>query len=83
MLQDSPEGEGCSLSVLTNHLLIDKSGPTGIYEWEFENIQSGRWYDCRDRAIRWTDGRWVRLEIATDITRLRQPLKDLSKNEDI
>jgi len=52
----------------TNHLLTDASGPVGIYQWESENIQSTRWYDCRDRAIRWSDGRIVRLEIATDIT---------------
>ena len=52
----------------TNHLLIDESGPTGVYQWEFRNTHNGRWYECRDRAIRWSDGRRVRLEIATDIT---------------
>ncbi len=52
----------------TNHLLIDASGPVGIYQWESDKIQSTRWFDCRDRAIRWSDGRIVRLEISTDIT---------------
>lgn len=52
----------------TNHLLIDKSGPTGVYQWEYLNTKTGRWYDCRDRAIRWTDGRTVHLQIATDVT---------------
>jgi PAS domain-containing protein len=33
---------------------------------------SGRWYHLRERAIRWVDGRVVRMEIATDITDRRQ-----------
>ena len=52
----------------TNSRLFDDSGPTGVYTWEVVNSHNNRWYDCRDRAIRWTDGRIVRLEIATDIT---------------
>src|SRR5690554_4613400 len=56
-------------SFCTNHLLIDSSGnATGIHVWEFQNKVDKRWYQCRDQAIRWTDGRLVRLEIATDIT---------------
>ncbi|PKL59551.1 MAG: hypothetical protein CVV33_07240, partial [Methanomicrobiales archaeon HGW-Methanomicrobiales-4] len=69
----------------TNHLLIDTFGPSGVFHWEYENTKSGRWFDCRDRAIRWTDGRLVRLEIATDITErkqteeiLRQKIDELS-----
>jgi len=54
----------------TNQLLVDENGkPTGVYQWEFRNTITGRWYDCRDRAIQWTDGRIVRMEIATDITK--------------
>ncbi|HWQ67209.1 MAG TPA: PAS domain S-box protein [Methanospirillum sp.] len=64
-IQNNQEGP-CSFC--TNHLLIDKSGPTGVHRWEYQNTRNGRWYDCRDRAIRWSDGRLVRLEIATDIT---------------
>lgn len=53
----------------TNHLILDSEGrPNGTYRWEFLNTATGRWYDCRDSAIRWTDGRLVRLEIAVDIT---------------
>ena len=36
---------------------------------------TGRWYLNYDRAIKWVDGRLVRLQIATDITRI----KDLEK----
>jgi diguanylate cyclase (GGDEF)-like protein len=57
----------------TNHLLIDSKGnPTPPYIWEFQNQVDQRWYQCRDRAIRWTDGRLVRMEIATDITDRKQ-----------
>lgn len=53
----------------TNDRLIDKDGnPTGPYVWEFQNTINGEWWECRDQAIRWTDGRLVRLEIATNIT---------------
>lgn len=56
-------------SFCTNHLLIDSDGrASGIHVWEFQNRVDKRWYQCRDQAIRWTDGRLVRLEIATDIT---------------
>ena len=49
-------------------LLKDDGSPAGVYVWEFQNGKNGQWYDCRDQAIRWRDGRLVRIEIATDIT---------------
>ena len=53
----------------TNDKLLDAAGqPTGAYKWEGENTKNGRWYDCRDIALRWVDGRMVRMEMATDIT---------------
>lgn len=53
----------------TNDTLIGKDGfPSETRVWEFQNTITGRWYECRDSAIQWTDGRLVRLEIATDIT---------------
>ncbi|MFO8085667.1 MAG: PAS domain S-box protein [Desulfobacterales bacterium] len=57
----------------TNQKLIDAQGnPTGIYRWEFKNTKTGKWYDCHDSAIKWIDGRTVRLEIAIDITERKQ-----------
>jgi len=38
------------------------------YVWEFQNEVTGRWFRCSDKAIRWDDGRWVRFELASDIT---------------
>lgn len=53
----------------TNDRLLSEDGsPAGVIHWEFQNRRDGRWYDIRDSAIRWTDGRLVRLEVATDIT---------------
>lgn len=53
----------------TNNKLLDAEGkPKGVYVWEFQNTQNQRWYQCRDQAITWIDGRLVRIEIATDIT---------------
>jgi len=53
----------------TNKYLLDQAGQPGdIYTWEFQNTLTGAWYFIHDRAIKWVDGRIVRLEIATDIT---------------
>lgn len=66
VLQDGQNGP-CSFC--TNDRLLDKTGqPSGVYVWEFRNTVNKRWYQCRDQAIRWTDGRLVRIEIATDIS---------------
>ncbi|GHD40966.1 diguanylate cyclase (GGDEF) domain-containing protein [Marinobacter persicus] len=57
----------------TNHLLRKPDGlPAGTHVWEFQNQLDKRWYQCRDQAIHWTDGRLVRLEIATDITERKE-----------
>ncbi|GAB3375603.1 GGDEF domain-containing protein [Azotobacter armeniacus] len=50
------------------HLLDANGEPAGIYVWEIRNTRTGRWYECRDQAQHWTDGRLVRIEIAIDIT---------------
>lgn len=52
----------------SDKLLTPEGTPYGVYHWEFQNTRNGRWYDVRDRAIEWIDGRIVRMEIATDIT---------------
>jgi len=57
----------------TNEQLVNRDGsPAGVYAWEFQNQLNQRWYDLRDCAVRWTDGRLVRMEIATDITERKQ-----------
>ncbi|MEE9402721.1 MAG: PAS domain S-box protein, partial [Desulfobacteria bacterium] len=51
------------------------------YIWEFQNRINHRWYHCIDRAIRWTDGRLVRHEVAIDITQRKQAEEALQRNE--
>lgn len=56
-------------SFCSNQHLLDADGQPGeIYIWEHQNEVTGHWYYIHDRAIKWIDGRIVRLEIATDIT---------------
>ncbi|WP_045212945.1 sensor histidine kinase [Desulfonatronovibrio magnus] len=70
-------GQSAPCSFCTNDRLLDNNGmPAGIYRWEFFNEKTGRWYDCHDVAIKWVDGRLVRLENALDITD-----KKLAENE--
>jgi diguanylate cyclase (GGDEF)-like protein len=72
-------GQGSACQFCTNHRLLDASGePTGVYVWEFQNTLNGRWYQCRDQAIRWVDGRLVRIEIATDITERKEMEQQLA-----
>lgn len=67
------EGQTGPCEFCTNNKLLNKDGtPADVYTWEFENTKNNRWYECRDRAILWSDGRTVRFEIATDITGRKQ-----------
>ena len=51
--------------------IVDADGQaTGLHVWEGSNPITGRRYLNFDRAIRWIDGRLVRLQIAMDITEL-------------
>lgn len=64
----------------TNHLIFGENlGQTHI--WEFQNQVTGHHYHCSDRAVRWTDGRWVRFEIATDITKRVEVEQTLKSSE--
>ncbi|OPX90150.1 PAS domain S-box protein [Pelotomaculum sp. PtaB.Bin117] len=71
--QTIQNGQSGPCDFCTNNKLLTPEGePTGLYVWEFQNTRNGKWVECRDRAIRWIDGRMVRLEIATDITERRR-----------
>ncbi len=66
------QGQNGPCPFCTNDKLRTPDGrPAGVYIWKFENTVSKRWFDCRDQAIHWPDGRLVRLEIATDISKLK------------
>ena len=63
----------------TNEHLLEDGRPTGIYTWEIQNTVTGWWYYIQDRAIRWIDGRWVRLEVATNITERKKAEQSLQQ----
>lgn len=64
----------------TNKYLLNKNGePTVVYNWEFRNTKNDRWYNIRDLAIPWIDGRIVRMEIALDITDRKEAERDLKE----
>jgi diguanylate cyclase (GGDEF)-like protein/PAS domain S-box-containing protein len=75
------EGQDGPCSYCTNeHLIIDgKPGPPVIRD--FRNTKTGRWYHCIDKAIQWPDGRYVRVEIAIDITERKKGEVELRDSE--
>ncbi len=76
-------GQTGPCSFCTNSKILDPDGfPSGTYAWQFQNTSTKKWFDCRDRAIQWSDGRIVRLEVATDITEDKAIQEDLFKTKE-
>lgn len=49
--------------------LVDAAGqPAGVQKTECQNVSTAHWYLVRAKAIRWVDGRVVRMHMASDIT---------------
>ncbi|WP_054700285.1 hybrid sensor histidine kinase/response regulator [Desulfosarcina cetonica] len=71
----------------THARLVDANGkPTGVCVWKDRNPVTGKYYVNHDRAVEWTDGRLVRLQIATDITdltRMEHQLQQAQKMESV
>lgn len=72
-----------------DRLVTAEGGPSGVHAWEAQNQVNQRWYDLRDCAVVWTDGRLVRMQVATDITerkhtelRLRHSEEELRQARD-
>ena len=66
----------------TNDKLLDENNkPTGVCIWQGQNSFNERWYINYDRAIEWTDGRMVKLQIAIDITDQKKAEEKLLKSE--
>jgi PAS domain S-box-containing protein len=67
----------------TNSRLIGPDGnPTEGIVWEFQNTITKQWYDCREKAIYWPDGRILRMEIAIDITARKHAENALRESEE-
>ncbi|MBF0383244.1 MAG: response regulator [Magnetococcales bacterium] len=66
-------------SFCSNKYLLNADGtPAPSYNWEFQNSANNNWYSIQNLAIPWPDGRYVRLEVAIDITD-----KKLAENAEI
>jgi PAS domain S-box-containing protein len=77
VLQDGQSGP-CGFCT-KERLLTPDGEPAGVHFREFQNEVTEKWYEVRDRAIRWVDGRMVKLEIATDITDRKRAEEDLER----
>ena len=67
----------------TNDKLLNADGKAnGVYIWECQNPITGRWYINYDRAIKWDGDRFVRLQIATDVTDRKLAEVTLQKAKD-
>ncbi|MBI5589485.1 MAG: response regulator [Deltaproteobacteria bacterium] len=66
----------------TNDQLIDsRKMPTGVCTWQGRNPVNGKWYVNHDRAIRWIDGRLVKIQIAIDMTEFKKMEEKLSQSQ--
>lgn len=71
--QSLQTGQSGPCAYCTNNQLISTDGKLSpAIVLELQNTLNKKWYECHDRAIIWHDGRIVRLEIATDITKRKQ-----------
>jgi len=66
----------------SKHSVLTENGESASHKWECYSTLTGRWYIVHDRAIRWVDGRLVRLEIAYDITERKQFEESLKLSQD-
>jgi PAS domain S-box-containing protein len=65
----------------TNKIILEKRGEP--YTWEFHNPTTNRDYDVTNRIIQWPDGKDVRFELASDITKKKMALKELEEAHDL
>ena len=76
------QGKSQKCDFCTNCYLVDEKGaPNQCYVWEFQNLITQKWFQCHDQAICWSDGRIVRLEVANDITKLKEYEQKLEVSE--
>ena len=79
-------GNGPCRDCSNPRLLDDQKRPTGVHSWEGQNPITDRWYMNYDRAVKWIDGRMVRIQIAFDVTEYRhteEKLRQAQKMESI
>lgn len=55
--------------------------PNGVCVWKGKNHVTGKFFINHDRAIKWNDGRLVKLQIATDISDVIQLERQLRQSQ--
>ena len=72
---------GPCLTCTNSSLLDENNQPTGVKVWEDLNSLSRKYYINHDRAIRWNDEKYVRIQIAIDITERKRAEERLHDSE--
>jgi PAS domain S-box-containing protein len=89
IIGESPVGKKCyqvlqgfnkPCDFCTNSIILKNKSQT--YKWEYQNPISERDYLIMDRIIKWTDGRNARLEMAHDITEIKQAERAIKESEE-
>jgi len=65
----------------TNNRLLIKGKPAPPITWEYYNKKTKRWYHCIDKAIFWPDKKYVKMEVAIDITKRKEAEIALHESE--
>lgn len=74
------QGRESPCNFCTNPVILRKRNESCV--WEHYNDSDKRNYSVTDRIIKWPDGRDVRLELARDITAVREAEMDAKKSEE-
>ena len=74
-------GEPCN-QCMRNQLFDTNGKPRGVCTWEERHPVSEKWYMRHSRAISWDEGRFALLQVATDISALKQAEIDLRESEE-
>ncbi len=61
--------------------LLAHDVPRELFDGELQHPQTGQWFHLRERALRWVDGRIVRLGVATDISTMKRA-EDLTREQE-
>lgn len=63
--------------------IIDQKGnPKGSFNWERYSEKEEKWYQYSEKAITWTDGRMVKLQVAYNITHRKMTEEALKRSEE-
>ena len=75
-------GSGPCSECAKEKLLSGEGEPAGVCIWEGKHPIIEKWFINYSRAIKWVDGNWVRLQVATDATELKRAEEALRESEE-